>query len=152
MLVRIAALAVAGAAGVAAFAAWKSSAETGPALIRISGTETRLVRVDIGKSGRSPGDTEIVTQLLYNRRITTRPIGRSEVICTYTIGISRNCRATYFFPRGTIVVGGSLRHQQIYELAIVGGTGLYNNARGTLTATQTRRIPRREFLIFRLAG
>lgn len=152
MLTRIAALAVAGAVCVAAFAAWRSSAETGPALIRISGTETRSINIDIGKRGRSPGDSQIITQLLYNRRITERPIGRSEIVCTYTIGASRSCRGTYFLQQGTLVVGGSLRHQEIYELAIVGGTGLYNNARGTLTATQTRRVPRREFLIFRLAG
>jgi hypothetical protein len=62
------------------------------------------------------------------------------------------CRGTYFLPRGKIMVSGSISNREIYELAIVGGTGLYNNARGTFTATRTALRPRREFLIFRLAG
>ena len=40
------------------------------------------------------------------------------------------------------------------DLAIVGGTGLYNDARGTLTIIRTTHSPRpiRELLYFRLAG
>lgn len=95
---------------------------------------------------------EIFTQQLFNRGITPNPIGRADAVCTFGFGNSRNCRATYVLPRGRIVVGGSVRFREIYELAILGGTGLYNNARGSLTATQIRRSPRREFPIFRLAG
>jgi hypothetical protein len=50
------------------------------------------------------------------------------------------------------MLAGSITNREIYELAIVGGTGLYNNARGTFTATRMSLRPRREFLIFRLAG
>jgi hypothetical protein len=39
-----------------------------------------------------------------------------------------------------------------YTAAITGGTGLYDNARGTLTVTATRLSPRREILLFRLSG
>ena len=41
-----------------------------------------------------------------------------------------------------------------YDLAIVGGTRLYNDARGTLTIIRTTSAPRpiREQLYFRLAG
>ena len=49
-------------------------------------------------------------------------------------------------------MGGSITNRDIYELAILGGTGLYNNARGTLTSIRTAKSPRKEFLIFRLAG
>jgi hypothetical protein len=38
----------------------------------------------------------------------------------------------------------------IYELAIVGGTGLYNNVRGALTVTSLDRKPSKELLVFRL--
>jgi hypothetical protein len=38
----------------------------------------------------------------------------------------------------------------IYELAVVGGTGLYNNVRGTLTVTSLKQKPSRELLVFRL--
>jgi hypothetical protein len=149
------AAAVLGAAGAAAggFAVLAPSADTGPALIRVTGTETRYVQVDIGRKGISPGDTEVITQAIYNLRITRRPIGTAEYVCTFTIARVRSCRGTYVLPRGKLVVGADIRYRQIYELAILGGTGLYANARGTLTATRIDREPkRREYLIFRLAG
>ena len=42
----------------------------------------------------------------------------------------------------------------LVALAIVGGTNLYNDARGTLTIIRTTHSPRpiRELLYFRLAG
>jgi hypothetical protein len=151
MLAKIAIGAVVGfAAGAVAFP--HASAQTGPALIRITSVETHYARIDVGRPGRGIGDMELFTQQLFNRRITPDPIGHADTSCTFGFGNSRNCRTTYVLPRGKIVVGGSVRFREIYEVAILGGTGLYNNARGSLTATQTRRSPRREFLIFRLAG
>jgi hypothetical protein len=40
----------------------------------------------------------------------------------------------------------------LYETAIVGGTGLYDNARGSLVVTTTALHPRRQILVFRLSG
>jgi hypothetical protein len=138
------------AASAAAFP--PAAADTGQALIRIASTETNYARIDLGRQGRGIGDMEIIAQRLYNRRITPKPIGRSETVCTFSFGPWRSCRTTYVLPRGRIMVGGSVRFRELYVLAVLGGTGLYNNARGTLTVTQIRRSPRREFLIFRLAG
>jgi hypothetical protein len=39
-----------------------------------------------------------------------------------------------------------------YTQSIVGGTGLFDNARGTLTVTAKTLSPRREILLFRLTG
>ena len=127
-------------------------AATGPAQIGISGQETNFVRINVGKRGRSPGDTEVIRQTLFNRRLTSKPIGHSSLVCTYAIGAERVCRGTYFLPKGKIMVAGSITFRQVYELAVVGGTGLYDNARGTVTATRIRKSPRREFLLFRLVG
>jgi hypothetical protein len=127
-------------------------AATGPAQIGISGQETNFVRINVGKRGRSPGDTEVIRQTLFNRRLTSKPIGHSSLVCTYAIGAERVCRGTYFLPKGKLMVAGSITFRQVYELAVVGGTGLYDNARGTLTATRIRKSPRREFLFFRLVG
>jgi hypothetical protein len=143
--------AVASVAGVG-WMQWDSEAATGPAQIRITTEQSRYVRIDNGRSGRSPGDMEIITHLLYNRRITPKPLGHSEFVCTFTLDISRSCRATFFLPRGTLVVGGSLRFRQIYQLAVLGGTRLYDNARGTLTVTRLRKSPRRDQFLFRLVG
>jgi hypothetical protein len=137
---------------VAAAAAMSAATATGPATIRVTDEQSRLVVVDIGARGRSPGDMEIVTARVYNRRIRDRAIGHWELLCTFTIGVRRTCRGTVFLPKGKLVVGGSIRYRELYELAILGGTGLYNNARGTLTVTRLQRKPRRQFLYFRLAG
>jgi hypothetical protein len=149
---RLLVAAVAAAVTVAAIAFRPAEAETGPALIRVASAGEDFARIDLGRRGRGIGDFEIITQKLYNRRITRRPIGRVDGECVIGFGETRVCRITYTLPRGAIVVGGRIRFRQFFELAILGGTGLYNNARGTLTATQTRRSPRREFLIFRLTG
>jgi len=143
--------AVASVAGVG-WMQWDSEAATGPAQIRITTKQVRYHRVDSGRSGRSPGDMEIIAHLLYNRRVTPKALGHSEFVCTFTLDISRSCRATFFLPRGTLVAGGSLRFRQIYQLAVLGGTGLYDNARGTLTVTRLRKSPRRDLFLFRLVG
>ena len=121
-----------------------------PGVIRITNQEIRRSTVDIGRRGRSPGDVEVYRQLLYNRRITPRSIGRAELVCTYMDRTSRYCNGTYFLPRGRIVVGGVVRFRQFYELAVLGGTGLYNNVKGSLTVTLTARKPAKDLLLFRL--
>jgi hypothetical protein len=125
---------------------------TGPAQIPISGQQTSYTRVDVGQRRTSPGDMEIVRFRLFNRRLTSSAIGNAELVCTFTNASSRVCRGTYNLPRGKIIVGGSIEFRQLYELAVLGGTGLYDNARGTMTSTRIRRKPLREFLLFRLVG
>ena len=140
---------LAGAALVAIPWEGTSEAGTGPATIRITNRQLKVTRVDIGRTGTSPGDVEVIRQRLYNRRV----IGRSELVCTFVDNRrARSCRGTYFLPRGKLVVAGSLQYRQFYDLAVVGGTGLYDNARGTLTVTQTGRRPVRDLVIFRLVG
>ena len=132
--------------------AWSSGAATGPATIRITSRETSRVRVDLGRTGRGLGDMEIVRQNLFNKRIRTKPIGHSEFVCTFTTATTRACTATMFLPKGRLVAGGSIQYNDLYELAVLGGTRLYDNARGTLTVIRTTRRPRRHILVFRLSG
>jgi hypothetical protein len=130
-----------------------SNAATGPATIQITERELSVVRVDVGAKGKSPGDMEIIRQTLFNQRVTERSIGRAEFVCTFVDRRrSRICRGTYILPKGKLVVGGSLLYRQFYELAILGGTGLYDNARGSLVVTRTGTRPVRDRVIFRLVG
>lgn len=132
--------------------AWSSAAVTGPATIRITSREISRVRVDLGRPGRGAGDTEIVRQNLFNRRIRSKPIGYSEFVCTLTTATTRACTVTIFLPKGRLVAGGSIQYQDLYELAVLGGTRLYDNARGTMTVIRTTRKPRRHIFVLRLAG
>jgi len=140
--------------GVLAVGPWQSysAAGTGPAAIPINDRELRVTRVDLGAKGVSPGDIEVVRSRLLERG-TGNVIGRSELVCSFVDEVrSRVCRGTYILPRGRIVVGGSLMYRQFYNLAVVGGTGLYDNARGTMTLTRTGRKPVRDAILFRLVG
>jgi hypothetical protein len=148
---------VAIAAGLGALAllnGWSlsSDAATGPATIRITNREISRVRIDQGRPGRGPGDVEIVRQNLFNKRIKSSPIGHADIVCTFVTSGTRSCTGTIFLPRGRLVVGGSIRYLDLYELAVLGGTRLYDNARGTLTVIRTTRRPRRDIMVYRLTG
>jgi hypothetical protein len=120
------------------------------ATITISDRLVKHTRVDGGMPGGGAGDIDFYRQLLFNTRVTPKPIGHSDVTCTHTGTGSLNCSGTYFLPRGKLVVGGVIGSRLLYNLAVLGGTGLYNNVRGTLTGTSISKRPARELLVFRL--
>jgi hypothetical protein len=137
------------AAATASLIAGSSGASTGPAQVRITDLQvsSRLVRP---AGGGIAGSVEMIRQRLY--KPGARPIGSAYLVCTYLDNRDRSCTGTYILPKGTIVVAGALATRLLYEIAIVGGTGLFDNARGTLTVTSTHLKPRREVLLFRLTG
>jgi hypothetical protein len=123
---------------------------TKPGTIRVT---TRVVEdhfVDRGTPGRGAGDLRVTRQLVYNPGLTPKAIGHSDFVCTYTASYARQCSGTFTLPKGKIMVAGTVTFRQFYELAVVGGTGLYDNVRGSLTVTLLRRKPQREILLFRL--
>jgi hypothetical protein len=119
-----------------------------PGMIRITDREMKRTKVDIAPKGLSAGDIDVGRYLLYNKRITQKPIGHSEIVCTNTGNRTSNCSGTYFLPRGRIVTSGIIMSRLIYELAVVGGTGIYDNVKGTLTVTSLGTG--QELLVFRL--
>jgi hypothetical protein len=129
-----------------------SSELAGPGTIRLTSKEIERSVDNRGSVSRGPGDVVLIRQLLYNKGIRKAPIGHSDIVCTYTGNRSRQCSGTYVLPRGKIVVAGSLRYWEFYRLAIVGGTDLYDNVRGSMSATLYARDPRKEILIFRLTA
>lgn len=129
-----------------------AGAGTGKSMIRITDRQTKLTYVDQGRKGRGVGDLELIRLSLYNTRITKRPIGRGDVVCIRLGGSRRSCTATYSLPRGKLVVAGTVASRLLSEAPVVGGTGLYDNARGSLVTTATSVTPRREILVFRLVG
>ena len=125
---------------------------TGPAQIRITDVETSYAHVPSANGG-VPGSMEVIRQRLYNPALSRSPIGSSSLLCTFLDARARTCTGTYVLPKGTLVVDGAISSRLLYEIPIVGGTGLFDNARGTLTVTSTNLRPRRrEVLVFRLSG
>lgn len=138
------------AALAAAFAAQATHEATGPATVRLTDRQLTLKRIAAGDSGL--GDVEIARLTLYAPDNASRPIGHAVLTCTFVSRSERSCDGTYVLPAGMILTAGVLTTRLLYSAAIVGGTGLYNNARGTLTVTAKGLKPRREFLLFRLSG
>jgi hypothetical protein len=124
---------------------------TGPSQIRITDVQiaSRVVRPVRG--GRA-GTIETIRQRLYNPSRGRLPIGRSLIVCISSDGRDRMCSGTYLLPKGTVVVSGVVQSRLLYEIPIVGGSGLFDNARGTLTVTASHLRPRHEVLVFRLVG
>jgi hypothetical protein len=140
------------AAALATVAVPSAGAGTPPATIRITNVQLSIKTVDQRPRGESAGDLEIIGQALYNRRVTPTPIGHADILCTLISATRRSCTSTYSLPKGRIVTSGVIDTRLIYELAIVGGTELYDNARGSLVVTTTALNPRRQLLVFRLTG
>ena len=128
-----------------------ASGATGPAQIRITDVQLAYWTAPPPGGGKA-GTVEMIRQRLYNPAISELPIGRSLVLCTLSDGRDRMCTGTYILPKGSLVVSGALQTRLLYEIPVVGGTGLYDNARGTLTVTATHLKPRHEVLLFRLVG
>jgi hypothetical protein len=126
------------------------SGQVSPGFVRLTSKEIQRTVDNRGSLSRGPGDVVVIRQLLYNKGIRRAPIGHSDMVCTFTGNRSRQCNGTYSLPRGKIIVSGSVRYWEFYKLAIVGGTDLYSDVRGSETATLYARDPRKEILLFRL--
>lgn len=136
-----------GAVAAVTLPAARSSGATGPAVVRLTDRQTALTQY-----GPKVGGGEVARLTLYGSRSTKRSIGHGVLVCTFVGENERSCEGSYTLPRGTIETAGVLKSRLIYMHAIVGGTGLYDNARGTLTVTARALRPRREILVFRLTG
>jgi hypothetical protein len=141
---------LAGVAVVAALLTAGSPALTNPGTIRLTTRAVKQQLIDRPPRGRGAGDLLVKRELLFNKGIRARAIGFADVVCTYTSRYARQCSATYTLPKGKIVVMGSYAYPQFHELAVIGGTSLYDNVRGTLTVTLLGRDPERHILVFRL--
>ena len=134
---------------VLSVAAHAASSLTGPGQIKITDRLVKVTRVDGGRPGNA-GEIDFYRQSLFNLRLTNTPIGHTDMTCINTGTGSMNCSGTYFLPKGKIMVEGVIGTRLFYELAVVGGTGLYANARGSVTVNYLGGSQPGEFLMFRL--
>lgn len=66
-----------------------------------------------------------------------RTAGYGGVGCVYVTNVERECFGTYVLPLGRIKVLGDIMRRDKYTLAIIGGTGVYQNASGVAVFTSS---------------
>ena len=94
------------------------------------GTQTFI---DSGKPGDSQGDVLAFANILYDGGNQKR-VGRDQGACTRTIvGAAWECNWTALLQKGQITVEGPFYDTGDSVLAVIGGTGVYNGARGRMT-------------------
>ena len=152
-------MAVAGLAAAAAGVARATPSLEGPGTIRLTDRLVNHIHIRVAKTievngkprERSrAGDLDFYRHTLQTRSARPVTIGHSDITCIDTGTGSENCTGTYFLPKGKIMVGGVIASRLFYELAVIGGTGLYDNVRGILTVTYLDGAPERELVLFRL--
>ncbi len=117
----------------------ESGTTVGQATIEVNGRPTRFTQYQ-GYSIRRASLTDRMGRL----------VGRSHLICILVSSSERGCHGTYVFPRGNIMVSGIVQTNG-YVLAIVGGTGFYNNARGAMRVSPSGAQERHR-AFFQLVG
>jgi hypothetical protein len=132
-------------AGLAAYAA---RAGTGSSSLRLVATQHDFHEIGIGKKGPVPGSTFVFSEKLTQ---AGSPVGSDHIVCTFTGSWPSEtdfCRAVFRVNGSTIVAEG-ISAQGPFTVAIVGGTGRYQGARGTIRSTPTKNG---ETLDFRLTS
>lgn len=90
--------------------------------------------IDLGAPGDSIGDQLAFGNPIFDRS-NTKAVGRDEGVCFRTNpGLAWECTWTTILDRGSITVQGPFYDDgRDSKLAITGGTGAYQNARGQMT-------------------
>jgi hypothetical protein len=88
-----------------------------------------------------PGDEMVFAGKVLDAQ--KRPTGRIEVGCVVTLGGANptlQCTGTYTLTGGTLVGSGVIRgnSKAATRIAILGGTGVYEGARGSILSTPSR--------------
>jgi hypothetical protein len=86
-------------------------------------------------SKTSPDDTFVFTARLLSNG---QPVGRDQGACTNVSSNASECRGTLYLKDGKIFILGGTTSSSKTTLGVVGGTGPYLGARGTLTTTKRK--------------
>jgi hypothetical protein len=112
---------------LAVFVPTGGALQPGPATIKAT---TEIVAV--GKAGA----VTTRTYRIYNRPSFHDAIGTAVLTCVKLAAGAIACHEYFRFRQGQIVTEGLVAGTVFYRLAVVGGTGVYDNAGGTLTVQQ----------------
>jgi hypothetical protein len=124
-----------GVSAVAALAAYGGTASQ--STLKIVATQHDFGQVDTGKRGLTPGDVSFFSEVLH---VDGKTVGSDHIVCTFTgTWPTRTdfCRGLFVLPGGSLVAEGAAAHGP-FTVAVVGGSGRYAGARGTMRATPTQ--------------
>ena len=123
----------AGAAGAALLITSAGAAQTGPTTLHLTAKQQR------GVGFQPAGRPRQGSRLGFGNRISGDDTGNARVVCTFMAKSSGLlCTIQLNLSKGTITAQGEIPERaQGTPVAITGGTGAYNGARGTALATDT---------------
>ena len=91
--------------------------------------DTGFTGLDLGDKGDSPGDEEIFSQDFFDR--SGHQVGHGAGFCVSVGGSSAQCQATDVISGDQLTVTGLVDFSASgFTVAITGGTGRFNRARG----------------------
>jgi hypothetical protein len=130
-------LVTAAAIAVAAVVAFSAHGGTNSKTMKIVAIQHDFGQVDAGKRGPTRGDSTVFSEEL---RIGGKAVGADHIACTF-MGVwpqeTDFCRGLFVLPGGSLIAEGAAAHGP-FTVAIVGGSGRYAGARGTMRATPTK--------------
>jgi len=96
------------------------------------------------KAGPFPGDLEYFQLTIYKDAALKKPYGTAEITCQFNLNKNAFCDVTYQLSDGTLVGAGPVDFKtSSFDLAVVGGTGKFQDERGVLTSTPAARRSQR---------
>jgi len=125
---------VAAAALVSGVGASSSGASSRVAALRFYERPGPTSTVDNAPKGTKAGRGDLV---LYNNPVFDRhgtQIRTDHGVCTMLNATQSMCEATIVLPKGQIVTHGLQGRRTSYDVAVIGGTGAYAGAHGTMAA------------------
>jgi len=110
---------------------------TSPEMLVLTETQTKSKVADVGKPGFGPGDSFLFLSSLTDKADGSKA-GSVHGQCTVQVGHWLLCEAGAFIgDRGEVFVGGVISsNSQSFDIPITGGTGEFDNARGTVHIDQ----------------
>jgi hypothetical protein len=104
--------------------------------------DTMQHQTDLGAPGEGPGDQSLFAGDVFDRPGGTFQ-GTASGSCTDLSSNKAVCNATLNLAGGQIVVQGvgDMSEGDTHQLTVVGGTGIYQNARGTGTVQIPHDVP-----------
>jgi len=119
------------AAVVSGGAASSSAASPAVSFLRFYERPGRMTTVDKVPRGKM-GDVFLYSNPIFDRQGTR--VGTDQGVCTMLNARQSQCNATLTLPKGQIVTLGlhGPEPEKKYEAAVIGGTGAYAAARGSL--------------------